>query len=108
MERFTQLQNSFLRDPALSAAEVRVGCVMASYTNAQGFAWPGTKRLMRETHLSRHLVERARSALVKGGWFTKIYIRGQGGQIIQVRYYATAKVLAKRASNHFPRNRGIG
>jgi hypothetical protein len=83
-----------LRDPALSAAEVRVGAVMASYANAEGFAWPGTKRLMRETHLSRHLVERARSKLVRGGWFKKTYVRNMGGRIIAVRYLVTPRVLA--------------
>lgn len=96
-EQYTQVVNSFLRDASLSAADVRVGAVIASYANSEAIAWPGTRRLARETGLSRHIVERARGKLVKGGWLKKIYVRDRKGKIRQVHYHVTTKILARRA-----------
>jgi len=91
-----QIVTGFLRDPTLSAAHVRVGAVIASYADSSAIAWPGTGRLMRLTRLSRHIVERARAQLVKGGWLEKIYIRDRRGKIKHVRYRVTPKILHSR------------
>ena len=93
VERFTQILNSFLRDRTLSPEAKLIGAVFGSFANAECVAWPGTKRLMDETGLGRHVVERARSELVKGAYLKKVYSRGSEGYFNGVRYFVTERVL---------------
>jgi hypothetical protein len=104
VERFTQIKNEFLRDGELSPAAKLVGAVFASYADAQTIAWPGTRRLMDETHLGRDAVQRGRATLVKGGYLKKLLIRGKGGKIRSVRYLVTDRILWRRRPNHLPEN----
>lgn len=101
-ERFTQIMTNYLRHKDLSPEGKLVGAVIASYANSDVQAWPGTERLMRDTRFGRHVVERARSELVKGGWLQKLYSRGDSGKFRRVRYRVTEKILHYR----FPQNQG--
>lgn len=101
-QRFTQILNSYLRHENLSPEAKLVGGVIASYANWEGLAWPGTEVLMRNTGLGRHVVQRARSELVKGQWLQKLYPRGDSGKFRGVRYRVTARILHYRV----PHNQG--
>jgi len=85
--------NTFLRDRKLSPEAKLVGAVFASYADAHGVAWPGTQRLMRETGFGRHVVERARSELVKGHYLSKFYPRYPNGELLGVRFRVTESLL---------------
>ena len=101
-ERFTQIMNDFLRAQNLSPAAKLVGAVIASYANSDAVAWPGTATLKRETGLGRHVIERARSELVRGGWLQKLYPRRNDGQFSGVRYRVSGRILHRP----YPPNRG--
>lgn len=92
-QRFTQIMNDFLRLQGLSPAAKLVGVVMGSYANSQALTWPGTPTLKRETGLGRHVIERARSELVRKGWLQKVYPGSNGGRFGGVRYRVSEKLL---------------
>ena len=101
MERFTQVYNSFIRDPSLSPEAKVLGCVFASYANKRGIAFPGTLRLMQETGMSRFLVTRGRSELVTKGFLRKHFTRGIAGKFARgekqsaVTFEVSEKILRR-------------
>jgi len=98
---FTQILNSFIRNPDISPEAKVLAFVFASYADARGVAFPGTGRLVRETGMSRYRVTRARSELVRNGFLRKHFTRGTAGKFTQrerqpaVTFEVSEKILRR-------------
>jgi hypothetical protein len=93
---FVQIQRAFLRDPTLKPEDKLVGCLMASYANSEGLAWPGGKRVARESGLGRNKANRGRARLV-----AREYLRIHQERVGQARfgasrYEVTEKILYRK------------
>jgi len=93
---FVPIQRAFLRDPTLKPEDKLVGCLIASYANPEGVAWPGGKRVARESGLGRNKANRARARLVSLEYLRIHQERVGKARFGASRYKVTEKILYRK------------
>jgi len=103
--RFTQITVGFLRDSGLSPGAKVVGALYASYADRDGWAFPGLATLMREAHMGRDKVKRAKKELVRAGLLELQRQQTISGQFARPRYRVSEKILVRHSTGNQYRGR---
>jgi DNA-binding MarR family transcriptional regulator len=89
---FTQIQNSFLDDTALSPEARSIGILYARFANRKGWAFPGVALLTKRSGYGRDKVKRARKELVDKGFISRWRDQRHQGHFGRVKYRITEKL----------------
>lgn len=84
----------FVRRTDISAKARFLALLYASYANAKGIAWPGTKTLMELTGWGVDAVRQARTELVKKQVIKRRQGRGVSGRFDAVHWEVSSEVFA--------------
>lgn len=95
---YTQIRNDFLRDPNLTPEEKLIGCLCASYHDANWRAWPGLPRLMRESGYGRDKTKRARSGLVEKQYLYLEREKTSCGRFVGAKFEVSEKILVRNST----------
>lgn len=90
LERFAQMPEELLFDPALSAEAVRLWGVLARYANDRDEAWPSRRTLAKRCgQVSPSTIDRAVAVLVKAGWVQRHVRKREDGSHLSTLYTLT-------------------